>query len=109
MKIGNEMKTVNFKAEYMDETEAKHVLSLDSYGEGELTEDGKWVLLEPQGRRASRTVAPALRLLVSVYAVTETALLCAARSACHRLLFLGGIAFVPFVKVTVCLRATDCI
>ena len=27
---------------------AKHVLSLDNYGEGALTEDGKWVLLEPQ-------------------------------------------------------------
>ena len=48
MKIGNEMETVNFKAEYEDETEAKHVLSLEKYGEGELTEDGKWVLVEPQ-------------------------------------------------------------
>eukprot|EP00966_Prymnesium_polylepis_P028653 664102-Prymnesium_polylepis.1 len=48
MKIGNEMKTVNFKAEYEDETEAKHVLSLDNYGEGELKEGGKWVLLEQQ-------------------------------------------------------------
>ena len=48
MKIGNEMETVNFKAEYEDETEAKHVLSLEKYGEGELTEDGKWVLMEPQ-------------------------------------------------------------
>ena len=46
MKVGNEMKTVNFKAAYEDETEAKHVLSLDSYGEGALAEDGKWVLLE---------------------------------------------------------------
>jgi hypothetical protein len=48
MKIGNEMKTVNFRAEYEDETEAKHVLSLDNYGEGALAEDGKWVLLERQ-------------------------------------------------------------
>ena len=48
MKVGNEIKTVNFKALYDDETEAKHVLSLDDYGEGALTEDGKWVLLERQ-------------------------------------------------------------
>ena len=48
MKVGNEMKTVNFKASYEDEMEAKHVLSLDDYGEGALTEDGKWVLLERQ-------------------------------------------------------------
>ena len=47
MKIGDVMKTVNFRAEYEDESEAKHVLSLDNYGVGALTEDGKWVLLEP--------------------------------------------------------------
>ena len=48
MKVGNEMKTVNFKAEYDDESEAKHVLSLDDYGEAAMTKNGKWVLLERQ-------------------------------------------------------------
>lgn len=46
MKVGDEMKTVNFRAEYDDESEGKHVLSLSSYGERELTEDGRWVLLQ---------------------------------------------------------------
>ena len=40
------LKTVNFLAEYSYETVAKHVLSVETYGEGSLQEDGRWVLLE---------------------------------------------------------------
>ena len=44
--LGSEKKTVNFLAEYSYETVAKHVLSVETYGEGSLQEDGRWVLLE---------------------------------------------------------------
>ena len=46
VKVGGEKKTVNFWAEYSDETIAKHVLCIETYGEGNLQEDGRWVLLD---------------------------------------------------------------
>ena len=48
VKVGNKKVTVNFLASYSDDTEAKHVLSLSTYGEGSLQEDGRWVLLQPE-------------------------------------------------------------
>jgi hypothetical protein len=46
MKVGETMVTANFFVFYTsDEHEAKHCLSLDTYGIGELREDGRWVLL----------------------------------------------------------------
>ena len=46
MKVGDVMKTVNFFAHYSDETEARHCLQLDTYGDSGPRADGRWLLLE---------------------------------------------------------------
>ena len=43
--MGEEKKSVNFLAEYTDDTEAKHCLSLSEYGDD--GGSGSWVLLIP--------------------------------------------------------------
>ena len=47
VKVGDQNMMCNFVATYSDESEAKHSLSLDDYGEiDNLRVDGRWVLLE---------------------------------------------------------------
>ena len=46
IKVAGVFELVNYIAFYSDETEAKHCLSIDTYGDQGLAEDGRWVLLQ---------------------------------------------------------------
>ena len=43
--MGTEFSAVNFFAHYSDETEARHCLTLGTYGDAGDREDGRWLLL----------------------------------------------------------------
>ena len=47
MMVGGTSTVVNFFAYYSDQTEARHCLTLDTYGDQGAHEDGHWILLEP--------------------------------------------------------------
>ena len=46
LKVGDVQTVVNYFVYYSDQTEARHCLTLDTYGDQGEREDGRWVLLE---------------------------------------------------------------
>ena len=46
IKVGPDHNIVNYFVYYSDETEARHCLTMSSYGDAGEREDGRWVLLQ---------------------------------------------------------------